>query len=74
MIIIIEFDENTSLKRNYVKCPSCKTGRLCDKPSNIKAKAIPTDTDVSERVDNHIILKCPKCAKKFTIHFLKENT
>ena len=65
MLLIQPFSEKT-IKSDYVKCPSCKTGRLCDKPSGIKIRAVPID-DTSINGENKIILKCPKCASKFVI-------
>ena len=52
------------LRRNYVRCPICKRGRLCDCPAGEQVK-------VQEFHDNAprtgVILKCPKCSNLFFI-------
>ena len=55
-----------TIKSDFVRCPSCKTGRLCDKPQGIKIRAVPIE-DTSVNGENKIILKCPKCGRKFII-------
>jgi uncharacterized protein with PIN domain len=72
MIIIEQVYEDTDIKSDFVRCPSCKRGRLCDKPIGDIATMIALKTDQKERTSSRIILKCPKCSQKFLIHFSKE--
>ncbi len=51
-----------STEYNYLICPKCKKGRLCDKPKNEKVSAI-----ITKPLTNHIIIKCPKCSETFVI-------
>lgn len=51
----------------HVRCPCCKTGRICDKPSGTRIKDVPQrDTPINGN-EPTVILKCPKCGKKFSI-------
>ena len=36
MLLIEQIYETNDLKSDYVKCPVCKQGRLCDKPMGDK--------------------------------------
>lgn len=73
MLFIEQVYEKSNIKSDYVRCPSCKRGRLCDKPIGEKATVIALKPGHSERTSSSIILKCPKCSQKFIIHLSKEN-
>ena len=73
MLFIEQVYEKSNIKSDYVRCPSCKRGRLCDKPIGEKATVIALKSGHSERTSSRIILKCPKCSQKFIIHLSKEN-
>lgn len=71
MLIVEEISEKNNILSDYVRCPFCKRGRLCDKPTHIKVK---TDAgrlirDSSET--SSVIVKCPNCGQKFNIHMSK---
>ena len=72
MIFIQQVYEDVDIKSDCVRCPSCKRGRLCDKPKGDIATVIALKTDHQEKTGSKIILKCPKCSQKFLIHFSKE--
>lgn len=72
MLFIEQICEDANLKSEYLKCPSCKRGRLCDKPVGEKATVLALRTGKERQASNRIILKCPKCSQKFLIHFSKE--
>ena len=72
MLFIEQIYENANLKSDYIKCPSCKHGRLCDKPVGDRATMIALKTEGNIQTSGKIILKCPKCSQKFLIHFSKE--
>lgn len=40
MLLIEQIYETNGLKSDYVKCPVCKQGRLCDKPMGDKVMVI----------------------------------
>ena len=46
---------------DFVYCPICKKGRLCDKPraAAVSFEKIP--------VGAHVVLKCPKCGSHFAV-------
>lgn len=72
MIFIQQVYEDNDIKSVYIKCPSCKHGRLCDKPKGETATVIALKPDHQERTGGTIILKCPKCSQKFLVYFSKE--
>lgn len=72
MLIIEQIYETSDIKSDYVRCPSCKKGRLCDKPAGERATVIELNPDHLGRTSSKIILKCPKCGHKFMIHISKE--
>ncbi len=73
MLFIEQVYEKDNIKSDYVRCPVCKSGRLCDKPADEKATVIAIKSNHGERTSNGVILKCPKCSRKFYIHLSKEN-
>ena len=71
MLIIEQIYESSDIKSDFVRCPSCKKGRLCDKPAGERATVIALKPDHVGRTSSKIILKCPKCGQKFMIHLPK---
>lgn len=69
MLLLQPVSENSAFKSEYVKCPSCKRGRLCDKPSkeNVTSKMVLSNQQCG--TSSCIILKCPKCGQKFFLYF-----
>lgn len=59
------FNELDNVNSEFVKCPSCGRGRLCDKIQGVKI--ISCDLTMSNLNCSRIIVKCPKCSKKFSI-------
>ncbi len=45
MLLIEQVYGQGNIKCDYVKCPACKQGRLCDKPVGEKAMAIAVQGD-----------------------------
>ena len=72
MLLIEQIFEQDTIQSDFVRCPACKRGRLCDRPAGEKAMAIAIHGDASLRKSSRIILKCPKCSQKFVISFTKE--
>lgn len=71
MLLIEQVCEKSNIKRDFVKCPSCKRGRLCDKPVGAKVSTNIANFEHDNVTDPQIIIKCPKCGKKFIIHLSK---
>lgn len=72
MLLIEQIYEPNNIRSDYVRCPACKRGRLCDKPVGEKAMAIAIQGDSPRKRSNGVILKCPKCSKQFLISLTKE--
>jgi hypothetical protein len=70
MIWIKQLYVDDDIQSDYVKCPSCKKGRLCDKAVGEKATTICVD---NPKNNASIILKCPKCGSKFLVSITPEN-
>ena len=45
MLIIEQIYESSDIKSDFVRCPSCKKGRLCDKPAGERATVIALKPD-----------------------------
>ena len=67
MLLIEQIYETSNLKIDYVRCPVCKQGRLCDKPVGDKVMVIAVSEEPRHQTGSRIILKCPKCAQRFFI-------
>lgn len=67
MLLIQQLYTQTEMKSDYVKCPACKKGRLCDKPANEKVQALAITGNTERSSFHKLILKCPRCAQKFLI-------
>ena len=72
MLLIEQIYETNGLKSDYVKCPVCKQGRLCDKPMGDKVMVIAVSEGTGNQTGNRIILKFPKCGQRFIITIPKE--
>lgn len=72
MLAVEQMQEHYSIPSDYVRCPACKKGRLCDKPLGEKVKVTPIKSDRMNWSGNRIILKCPKCAKKSAIYLMND--
>lgn len=68
MLLIQQVCEKNNIESDYVKCPSCKRGRLCDKAVGVKISATAIESDHNDWTSARLILKCPKCGNKFIIH------
>ncbi len=64
--------KSDNIQYDYLKCPACKKGRLCDKPAGEKVKTRSTPDGISLDQGNWLILKCPNCSQKFAVSFTKE--
>lgn len=68
-MLLLEHFIAESTKFDHVRCPLCKSGRLCDKPVEEKV-VVPLKSNVtSNQSNNKIILKCPKCNQQIIICF-----
>lgn len=68
MLLIRQLYYPQRLKSDYVLCPACKRGRLCDKlqGENIAVLSLSGNTEVPGSFHG-LILKCPRCAQRFII-------
>lgn len=68
MLLIRQLYYPQRLKSDYVLCPACKHGRLCDKPQgeNIAGLSLSGNTETPGSFHG-LILKCPRCAQRFII-------
>lgn len=66
MLLIQQVCEKTMISDN-VRCPVCKTGRICDKPLGSQIRAIPQGDITMNSNGSTVILKCPKCGRIFRI-------
>ncbi len=66
-MLIVERAECLAEGTEYLRCPVCGRGRLCDRPS-VEEVVVARDGASSLRLP-HIILKCPKCASKISIGY-----
>ena len=72
MLLIEQIYNPNDIASDYVKCPTCKHGRLCDKTVGEKVTAIAILGDTPKKGIHLIILKCPKCGQKFLLGFPSE--
>lgn len=68
MLIVGQLYNEKMVNSDYVKCPCCNKGRLCDKPVGIKVSTDKKKTSL-DNTDGFIILKCHKCGKKSILQF-----
>ena len=69
MLMIEQVHEDTDVLSDHVKCPTCKRGRLCDKPAGVRVTVLTLKAEALSKQNCRIILKCPKCSAKFLIYF-----
>lgn len=62
-MIFVNRAPNNYQSYDFVICPTCKRGRLCDKP----CVSIVSLEHISRNDNEHVILKCPKCGSRFVI-------
>ena len=68
MLLIRQLYYPQRLKSEYVICPACKHGRLCDKPQGEKIAVLSLSGNTEAPGSFHgLILKCPRCAQRFII-------
>ena len=67
LLVITQIHEDADIDSDYVRCPACGKGRLCDKTIGDKVTVIAIQDTAHSRKSSGIILKCPKCAGKFII-------
>ena len=68
MIWIKQLYIDEDLHCNFVRCPGCGKGRLCDKAANEKAITLSLQSDKHiSKSKASIILKCPKCSARFLV-------
>ena len=63
MLLVQIINEEERIKMDFLRCPVCKKGRLCDKSPSEKVSVINENSFVSENKSN-VIIKCPKCGHK----------
>ena len=68
MIIINQLPKEIPVECEYVKCPICKKGRLCDRAKTTNHIRVISSCTVIDPLMSGIILKCPACAQKFSIN------
>ena len=64
MIMVSKITDDDNTRYDYVLCPKCGRGRLCDKPSGTKVNILQIH---SKSGLEHIVLKCPKCSARYLI-------
>jgi DNA-directed RNA polymerase subunit RPC12/RpoP len=63
MIKISKIEDDDNVKFDFVKCPSCGKGRLCDKSKGARVHII----QIHGNGLDHVIIKCPKCGSRYLI-------
>lgn len=63
MILIIKVEYEPSSQYDFVTCPICKRGRICDKPKGSRVNILQTD----KKEMDHVVVKCPKCGSRYLI-------
>lgn len=67
MIGIYPYIEQTAKPLDFVICPICGKGRLCDKSPNTQIQSIKNTIKIFQKANDCIVLKCPKCAHLFLL-------
>lgn len=68
LLYITQVCENNATQYDFLKCPLCKRGRLCDIPhGGMVTVRSERDTGV-DGIVACIVVKCPKCSSRFTIY------
>ena len=69
MILLQKIYIDEDVKSEFVKCPNCGRGRICDKAVGEKAAAISVSPDTNLlKSKATLILKCPRCSSKFFVY------
>ena len=63
MIKISKIDDEGYIRYDFVICPSCGKGRLCDKPKGARVNILHIDKTGLD----HVVVKCPKCGSRYLI-------
>ena len=71
-MIMVRIYDDATLDTDYVRCPLCGKGRLCDKPKSHKVTIYDKCIDKNAEKEGFIVLKCPKCSVKSIIQFTRE--
>ena len=74
MLLIEQIYETNGLKSDYVKCPVCKQGRLCDKPMGDKVMVIAVSEGTGHQTGNRIILNVPNADSDLSLQYQKNNS
>ena len=69
MLIVQQLHNEETVISDYIKCPCCTKGRLCDKPVGLKVSTKELQPS-SNNSDAFVILKCHKCGRKSTVQFI----
>lgn len=69
MLIIQALKKEEDIKVEFLRCPICKRGRLCDKPLNESVRVL-KDKNPEQEGTSNVIIKCPKCGQKIRM-FIK---
>ena len=70
MLVVERAEKRNAVEFEYLRCPVCKTGRLCDKSTGETVLTVSNDRDLHSLP--RIIVKCPKCASKISIGYIEE--
>lgn len=71
MLLVNELYNEKTITSDYVRCPYCNKGRLCDKPVDLKVLSKKTESTL-DKTEVFVILKCHKCGRKSTVQFLSK--
>ncbi len=63
MIHISKIENEQYAEYDYIRCPKCGKGRLCDKPRGAKVSLLQIDGKGLE----HVVVKCPRCSSRYLI-------
>lgn len=63
MIHISKIEKEQYEEYDYIRCPKCGKGRLCDKPRGAKVSLLHID---GKGLD-HVVVKCPCCSSRYLI-------
>lgn len=63
MIKIIKTEDENPTQYDYVICPYCRKGRLCDKPKGARVLI----EQIHGCGSDHVVVKCPKCGARYLV-------
>ena len=67
-MICLSMIMDTNVPYEYVRCPTCGKGRLCDKPKDAKVSLLPAE----DKGTDHVVIKCPRCSARYLITAAKD--